>query len=257
MHRLTLGDYYKVQHLFTEPHLTFVIDAMSAGNSPAHMWVDDLEMPRAAFVWDGTHSLYIAGEADFTPILANITLPPPITKIYAAHDQPTIERLFPQFTFQTRERVLFQLQQQGTVNWRERVSAGFVVRLIDEDLLLRQNLPNADHVLEEIESCWTALDRFFAHGFGYCVVGEAIAAWCTAEYVSGKVCGIGIETVEAYQRRGFATLVASAFIEHCRKQHITAHWDAWASNTPSVAVARKIGLKQITSYNIYIGVGKN
>ncbi|MFN8371847.1 MAG: GNAT family N-acetyltransferase [Anaerolineae bacterium] len=251
MYKLTLSDYSKVCPLFPDVHLTFMMEAMAAGNSPAQIWVDDVDVPRAAFVWDGTHSVYLAGDGDFAAVLASITLPPPITKVYSAHDTAYIARLFPACEIFQRERVLFRLTQPPPADWRTHLPSGFDVRLIDRDLL-NQGLPNTDRVLEEIESCWTELDRFFAQGFGFCVVAKEIAAWCTAEYVSGKQCGIGIETVEAYQRRGLATLAASAFLEHCLTQGITAHWDAWASNLPSVATAHKIGLQQVTAYSIHI-----
>jgi len=255
MHKLRLSDYSKVCPLFPDVQLAFMIEAMAAGNSPAQMWVDDVDVPRAAFVWDGTHSLYLAGDGDFASVLASIALPQPITKVYSAHNSAYMARLFPACEIFQRERVLFRLTQPPPADWRGQPATGFDVRMIDSDLL-EQGLPNTEYVLEEIESCWTERDRFFAQGFGFCVVGEEIAAWCTAEYVSGKQCGIGIETVEAYQRRGFATLAASAFAEHCIAQGITAHWDAWVNNMPSVATARKIGLEQVTTYSIHIAKPK-
>ena len=75
---------------------------------------------------------------------------------------------------------------------------------------------------------------------------------CTAEYVSGGRCGIGIETVPAYQGRGIATLTASAFAGYCATWSITPHWDAWSSNLPSVVVAEKVGFRKVETYSVLV-----
>jgi hypothetical protein len=53
-----------LRSLFNLPHLGFVMDAITAGNSPGAIWVDDPTAPRSAFVWDTTHSLYLGGDAN-------------------------------------------------------------------------------------------------------------------------------------------------------------------------------------------------
>src|SRR5262249_18802003 len=102
-------------------------------------------------------------------------------------------------------------------------------------------LANIADVVAEIEYMWPSLDAFHDGGFGF-VAHDAstTAAWCTAEYVSPGRCGIGIETVAAFRRRGIATATARAFLAHCTTLGLTAHWDAWASNQPSIAVAERI-----------------
>ena len=93
-----------------------------------------------------------------------------------------------------------------------------------------------------------------AGGFGFCAMdGETIAGWCTAEYVSEGQCGIGIETIEAYQGRGVATALAGAFVDQCGERGITAHWDSWAANTPSVKVAARVGFTRVEEYAVYLG----
>ncbi len=76
--------------------------------------------------------------------------------------------------------------------------------------------------------------------------------WCTAEFVSDGKCGIGIETIPAYRGRGFATVTASAFLEHCAERAMTPLWDAWVRNVPSAAVAEKVGLEKVETYAIYV-----
>ena len=54
-------------------------------------------------------------------------------------------------------------------------------------------------------------------------------------------------------RRGFATITASAFVEHALEQGLTPHWDSWKMNLPSVAVAHKVGFRLISEYAVFTG----
>jgi hypothetical protein len=65
-------DLHRVRHLFDAEHLGLVIEAMVAGNSPARAWVDDGANPRAVAIWDGAHSLYIAGTADRASVFSTV-----------------------------------------------------------------------------------------------------------------------------------------------------------------------------------------
>lgn len=260
--------------LFDMPHLSFVVEAMQAGNSPATIWVDDVNQPHSAFIWDTTHSLYLGGDAgsaafvdDLRKLLVETILPEGrarhmgIFKIYTANDSwaALIPDLFQAENMPMRERSLFRLDPNGPHTQPASAPTGFRVERITRDLLTEQKHRNAERVLEEIESCWTALDNFWARGFGFCALTDAgdIAGWCTAEYVSDQVCGVGIETVEAYQGQAVGTLVANTFAQHCLANRWTAHWDSWTSNTPSVKVGQKAGFRKILDYTVQTYVFEN
>ena len=100
----------------------------------------------------------------------------------------------------------------------------------------------------------TSAETFLDQGFGFTMLdGTSVVCWCTAEYVSEGKCGIGIETIEAYQGRGIATVVAGEFVRHALASGVNPHWDCWASNTPSVRVAEKVGFADMHDYKIAIG----
>jgi RimJ/RimL family protein N-acetyltransferase len=269
MYQLSPQDNIDLRPLFNLPHLGFVVDAMQAGNSPATIWVDDLNEPRSAFIWDTSHSLYFAGNADnpafnaaVHTLIADTILPEGrarqlgIFKIYSTSDVWTaqIPEMLQTGSLPVRERTLFRLEPPSATPQSPQLLPEFHIQPINRDLLADPARVNAENVLEEIGSCWTALDRFYAQGFGFCVVTDTgeIAGWCTAEYVSDGVCGVGIETVEAYQGQGIATMVALAFVQHCAAKGWTAHWDSWTTNLPSVKVAQKAGFKKFTDYSIQI-----
>ena len=101
---------------------------------------------------------------------------------------------------------------------------------------------------------WPERRLFHKHGFGHAVVhGGSIAAWCTAEYVSARKCGVGIETAEPSRRQGFGTAAAIAFITHCDRIGLTPHWDTWVDNAPSVGLAEKCGFELVEEGDVHEG----
>jgi RimJ/RimL family protein N-acetyltransferase len=153
-----------------------------------------------------------------------------------------------------RERVLYRGDRVAQLGWSQRIPAGFRISAIGDQITELRMLGNFAEVAAEIDACWTSMADFLRAGFGFCAHDAgAIVCWCTAEYVSQGRCGIGIETVAEYRGRGFATVTASAFADHCVKRGVVPHWDAWSDNVPSVAVAEKLGFRKIESYSVYVG----
>lgn len=238
-------------------HLALIVEAMIAGNSPAKAWVDDAANPRAALLWDGAHNVYIAGSAQatapFRDVVGSRIAPaqPGLVKVYGA--DAAARSVFAGHALAPRERVLYRHDLAPAPGWHNRLPAGLRVSAIREELDQLSGLRNFADVAAEIESCWQSMADFVRAGFGFCACdGASIVGWCTAEYVSDGRCGIGIETVAAYQGQGIATLTASAFTGYCATRSITPHWDAWSSNLPSVAVAEKVGFRKVETYSVLV-----
>ncbi|MGB2696887.1 MAG: GNAT family N-acetyltransferase [Candidatus Zixiibacteriota bacterium] len=269
IHKLIEKEYKKVHSLFTGSHLNLVIDAVVEGNSPGQMWVDDVTSPKTAFMWDKAYCYYLVGSADngkFNTALREFIcgkLAPEamannrfVFKVYYTSKawESKIEAIFGAASLRQRERVLYTSGKLKIPDWRKRIPSGLCIRCIDEELLTKTKMENIPAVVGEIESCWNSVDDFLRNGFGFCLVhDQVIACWCTAEYVSGNKCGIGIETAGAYRRRGFATLTACAFVDYCISNHILPHWDSWKDNLSSIAVAEKVGFKKTLEYTVYFG----
>lgn len=265
--RLNPAQYSSVRHLFAEPHLALVIEAVIAGHSPAHIWVDAATRPQTALLWDKSHGLYLAGalpsSLSWLHTLLHQTIIPEargrgirLFKVY--HSGPDWAEIAPSLlnpiALTPRTRSFLRFDPSSPPVGDITVPDGFTLRPIDASLLADDNLMNIEALREEITSCWPMVDTFLFHGFGFCLVqGTELVCWCTAEYVSAGQCGVGIETIETYQGRGLATAAAHAFVAHCQEQNITAHWDSWQANTPSVAVARKIGFRHLLDYSVYLG----
>jgi len=251
-------DVHRVRHLFSTEHLTLVIDAVIAGNSPARVWADDLVTPRTTLAWDGAHCVYLAGapghEAACRELFDREIAPAArgLFKLHAAG--AAASAVFAGHSLHRRKRVLYRGDRLAVTGWPHRIPAGYQVSAINEQFGELRLLGNFAEVTAEIRSCWNSMADFRRAGFGFCAHDPAtIVCWCTAEYVSDRQCGIGIETVTAHRGHGFATLTASAFAGHCAKRGVIPHWDAWSDNLPSVAVAEKLGFRKIETYSVFVG----
>jgi hypothetical protein len=205
---LPARELHRVRHLVEAEHLTLVIDAMAAGNSPATVWVDDGAAPGAAAIWDGTHSLYLAGAADRAGALgASIgqhiaSARPGLVKVYAT--DAAASAAFAGCQLESRERVFYRGGQLQIPCWRSRLSAGLRISSIGDEIRRLAAFGNFADVSAEIESCWPSIADFRRTGFGFCVHdGQVIVCWCTAEYVSDGRCGIGI--AQGYRRQRAAS----------------------------------------------------
>jgi RimJ/RimL family protein N-acetyltransferase len=255
---LLLTDARAVRHLFAAEHLALVIEAVIAGSFRATVWVDDPAAPRTALAWDGSHGIYLVGAVDrpeeWRELLAREVLPAGHGLFKANVPDDVAAVVFAGYELRRRDRVFYRAPDLPAEGERSSLPDGLRISEIAECLDDLVGLANAAEVVAEIEFMWPSLDAFRRDGFGFAAHdGSTVAGWCTAEYVSPGRCGIGIETVAAFQRRGIATATARAFLTHCTNIGLTPHWDAWATNRPSVAVAERIGLTLVETYHVHIG----
>ncbi|MFX1534010.1 MAG: GNAT family N-acetyltransferase [Promethearchaeota archaeon] len=264
-----LKDYEKIRSLIKKLHIKLDIDAIIEGNCPGRIWVEDTNNPKTAFIWDKSNKFFLVGyetNNNFNEALERLIteeISPEAEKrdlvvfkiIYSSENwEKKIKEIFGNKSFIKRDRVFFAFKQPKMSDWREIVPSGFKMEPISEKLLARTNLENIDGVIEEIDYTWGSRDDFFNKAFGFCLIhGDEVVGWCTAEYISKNKCGIGIETFQKYQRRGFATLTAAATVEHALSKNLIPHWDSWATNIGSIKVAEKVGFEKVEDYTIYFG----
>ena len=255
----------RVSSLFTTPHLNLVIRSVLQRNSPARIWVDLPKAPHAALMWDLRHCIYLTGDvqrASSSGLLRSfLTEIAADAKAAEIHDfrvccsdsswETAVQDILP--TLRLRNRVLLKVDP-GPGPRPSRLTDGFGTDPIDRQLLDDVRLQNLDLVFEEISGEWPSVARFLQNGFGVVVRNEdAVVSWCTAEYVSEGRCGVGIETIPAFQGRGLATRAATAFVAVCATRGITAHWESWRDNHPSLRVAQKVGFQPLYDFNEYFG----
>ncbi len=265
MYKLNRTDYEKVIPLFKGPHLNLVVTSVVEGNSHGEMWVDDVASPQTVFMWDRRYCYYLAGHAhdeefnkNVEKILTEEIIPEAVRHDYSVFKayytsnewERIIEDIFKERCPLKRARQFYTFKKVKN-SWK--IPPGCSVVQIDGDLL-ESTLKNVEEVTGEIESMWNSVSDFLKKGVGFCLVcGSEIVSWCTGEYFSKGRCGIGIETVEEYQRRGFATLTAAAFVDYCVSKNIAPHWDCFGNNAPSIRVAEKVGFEKVMEYTVYFG----
>ncbi len=129
-----------------------------------------------------------------------------------------------------------------------------ILSQISQALVDDASLVNRDLLIDEIHSESPSLEYFFRHHFGFCALdGRQIVGWCLAEYQCESRYELGIGTIEAYQRQGIATHLASAVIQQAFAEGATEiGWDCWASNSASVATALKLGFQKEREYPVIL-----
>ncbi len=260
------GELHGLAHM---DHLQLVLAAVAAGNTPGELWVDNAGSPHSALLWDRGHCVYLLGDAGNARFvgaaaqwIAGELLPQGaarglgVFKIYRSNDAwlAQHDRLFAGQVLRRLERSLFALPPDAPLPPAPDLPTGLHLGAIDAALLADDRMAHRADLAGEIASCWPSLERFVAQGFGVCALdGTVIAGWCTAETVSATRCGAGIETVERYQQRSIGTALAAAWARRSQARGLTAWWDSWAANTPSVRVAEKTGFTPAYGYDVLLG----
>ncbi|RPH61055.1 MAG: GNAT family N-acetyltransferase, partial [Chloroflexi bacterium] len=133
-----------------------------------------------------------------------------------------------------------QFAAQG--NWRERLPQGFRLQTVDATLAGKVG----------VLSSWASIDNFLANGLGLALLdGDEIASVCISVFASRERLEIDVHTDEKYQRRGFAMLTASAFLEECLRRGRQPNWECFWENEASTALAGKLAFSAEPDYPVY------
>ena len=270
---LEFSQYALVRPLLEEMldvHLSII--SLLEGLSPGRIYVDDLQRPHSVFGWS-MHRLFLVGQPDIrafnqavTDVInqeiyrvdSNLHLPH-----YGLHFRSSQwEQVIPDIlagTYPVRDGRDYYTIQPGQLlgEWRSLIPGGFKLWQVDQTLLNQSHLENLAELRDELCSERPSVEDFLAKSFGFCLVcdNQQIVSWCLSEYNSDGRCEVGIETHSDYQRRGFATITASALVEHAFRNGITqVGWHCYSSNLPSCAAARKVGFQLTRQYMEYWAV---
>jgi len=257
---------------FPGPHAQLAHASIAAGNTAAQLW----EAPQTTgqttlLLWDkGNNVLYLAGQPmsettqrDLAQLIDAQIRPHAIAagltffkvRALAPAFEEVLADLFAGIALQELRTFFYGFERTQPPQVPAPAIANMRLVAIDQAFLANAELTNIEQVRAEIRWMWPSEERFCALGLGCAaVVQQQVICWCTAEYMSGARCGIGIETVSEYERRGVATATAAQFVQDARQRGVTPYWECRSTNIGSIRVAEKVGFTRLSEERFWTGV---
>jgi hypothetical protein len=232
------------------------------------VFVDDLNTPRAALVWaQGIRGFYLVGDVNSAAFLRELDLYTDqvlgprlhhlgVTCFEISGDEnwkPVIENVFGKRELESSQQWVYTLKprRHKPVTQRKVVGDCQLLR-VDQHLLVDLPLGNKEFLFSKLVRYWGSVDTFLRTGLGYVLAdGKEIASLCCSGLVAGNIHAVDIETEVSHRRKGYAEIVARAFVAECVEKHIQPHWDCMAENTASARLAEKIGFTRSQVYTLY------
>ena len=259
MHELTTHNFTTLLTL-SDTHAHPVVNAIVEGNSPGRIFVDDRDKPQSAFILTNCGYSYLTGKADNETFNASLSalLAESLLSEIAHSEDPTLI-LYP-LSPGWEDTISILLKNRTPINLYRRTFTfdpakfaalidhrtppkGFELCALTQAVLTK----NVDDAFT-----WASPAHFLRHGAGfYLLDGDTVASKCYAVFVGAGIMEIAVNTAAAYRRRGLATLTASALIEYGLEHGLTPNWECWWDNTPSSALAQKLGFEQKEDHPVY------
>lgn len=238
----------KYKNLFSDSVSKFLMAEAIIDGYCGGMIVDDYNKPNVGIIWYGME-YYFGGNVHHPNAKIIIPkLPGNYHMLFSDGSQ------WPQFLFEAYNR---QLKKNHYFHFKipnpdlehlERLSKkqlpeGLRLAWIDLDsarVMEEQEKPNDDYCC--IPSEFNSAEDFVSRSYGFCIRSEnEVLSRVSANYPgsSPTEVEIEIETKQEAQGKGFATIVAAAFIIYCAEKGITPIWNT--TSTISAKLAEKLG----------------
>jgi predicted acetyltransferase len=171
-------------------------------------------------------------------------------------DEVLIKKLFRGFTLTETNKFFYTFKKPKIHLLTPKIEQMQFV-LIDKSFLQQELVQNLQYVKSEIQWMWPSPETFYSKGFGFAAqIENRIVCWCTAEYVSTKKCGIGIETIQEFRNYGIASSTVSHFVDYCQDHNITPYWECDQDNVASIRVAENVGFERVQESKFWAGTFK-
>lgn len=229
-------------------HDRAVVFSVLEGTNPGRAFVDNAAAPTVALVYPQAAFIYLGGthvdqaiSNKTVDLISDVLLPDAGEReaiIFPCSDswRKAMSSALAGQGGVTIYRKTFSLDEAAFAphrDWRGLVPMDMEMRRIDRELAERTGVAYGT---------WRNIDDFLSKGFGFCLTeDDRIVSTCSTVFVGDGEAEIDISTTESYRRRGYATLVAAAFVEHSLGHGIRPNWACWRERTSSVALARKLG----------------
>ena len=253
---------------------TIAVEALIEGTSEGALWMDDPDHPSIGLLWDFADGVYLVSKEFSESLRQTIQnlfqkeiIPEtekrtesPIFVLYAFPCQWSdhITSLFSSGWTISPETACFYerpLSLPDPMGSSDSLPAPFIGQTIDYKLFTSPRLRFLPDLLEEVESDWGSLEKFLSGGYGYCVMDEkanSLVSWGVIGNIARSCAELGIDTMEEYRRKGFATYITNQMISISSHNKLTPHWYCFQNNTASVKLAEKLGFRKIQDFLVYV-----
>ncbi len=223
--------------------------AVLGGGNAGRIFVDDLERPTTAYVWerdDGT--LYLGGVKDWATVAQMVEMlrqEGPVGLDFREGD-PEVDFFPPDAQAGTECFEFDRLPYGSDLAPFLELPAGFTVHRMGRDLI--EKSPR----LEETLFRYGDLDNYIKTGLDVCILhGDEFVCEAGCDMDVGGVREAGV-VVEAPYRKGmgFGTRVTAHLLKWTDELGVATYWDCVKLNIGSVKIARKLGYRNERSYKI-------
>ncbi|MGY5874457.1 MAG: GNAT family N-acetyltransferase [Candidatus Thorarchaeota archaeon] len=266
--KLEKTDYEKVRPLVKGLHYQLAVDALIDGTNPGWILVDNVENPQSAWI-RSSEGFFLAGATSNAEFNNELRI---WIEEYIAAGKPMYEgefylmfgidsgewkQVFSEFAPTRLPLVanrLHYLCSEVKVDWRSMLPEGYEVRPFDREILSLLGKNNPYHIDYFFVNTWGTFENFEKLGFGLCTVhGDQLVSYSLCDCISNKACEVGIQTIEDYRRRGFATITAAATVEYALSNgYSVVGWHTDNHNYGSIGTAEKVGFVKKREYEQYI-----
>lgn len=276
--KLDESKYGLILKAFDIDKCALAVKSILLNHSPGEVYTDSVISPKTALVWNNGHNFFILGD------LGNKIFYEQLSKIIYGDIFIQAKQKDNLLDFYIR---FFQNQSNASGKYNEILSdlfienpvvimkyryyeldlseyrisklddsllgTGISVEFIDESLLEKTDLINYGNIIGMIKENWRSEELFLKNGFGFCLIKDnSIISWCISDYNIDNQCEIGVETDDAYWRKGYATIAVTEVLNYCKQIGIRkVGWHCMDSNVASYKLAEKVGFKRMDDYITY------
>lgn len=262
IYKLEKKDYQKIRVLLTpEQKNDLTLNAIINGTNRGTIYVDNVEHPRTAlidvtgvisiFIGDATNDKFINPLREFIDNQLKIDTYESCGGTYFLALVPdetwekVVEKTISHKEYETDYEYYYQFNREkfnALKSGYKPLPDGYTIKKIDAEVM--SNDPD-EVIFDVLGEFWYSVDDFFRQGFGYCVMkGDRIISACLSCCVNEKDHEMSVETYdEEEMNKGLATLVCTAYLEHCIENEITPHWSTLETNAESNQLGKKLGFE--------------
>jgi hypothetical protein len=263
IYELDPGNFSRVAHLF-KGHKEYVpVFAVSDGNFPGRVFVDDEDSPNTALVWAVSRWAYLDGDPSIGSF--NQSLPELVQEIVIPCSRQMNMNWFELYTrdlpewMATIEKSLGQYKPQKhyemvyTFDQKKYHSLHKSLTLPEGSWIEKKELPIIPPTARGAKFVSQRFKTKTSFGFQLVKDGKIVSVCKSNGLISGKEFMIDVETFgEGDRGKGYATAVGRALIDFCLEKGYSPLWETTLDNIPSRKLASKLGFVENKSYPVYV-----